>query len=204
MDGRPIIETERETHSSTQLTPRCWTYGELVAEMPETNRPCELWDGELILSPTPSFFHQEIAFRLQRALYDWVHARVLGKVIGAPIDMVLSPHRVTQPHVAFISKERLGIIQRVIMGPADFVAEIISLGGRNRERIEKRDLYEQHGVKEYWIVDPEPETLDVLALVNGRYELVKRYQGREIAASLLLAGFEIPLETLFHDKERNG
>jgi Uma2 family endonuclease len=105
--------------------------------------------------------------------------------------MVLSPHRAVQPDVAFISQDRLGIIQRVIMGSADLVAEIVSLGSRSRDRIEKRDLYEQHGVQEYWILDPEPETVEVFALVNGRYELVKRSRPGETAASRLLSGFEV-------------
>jgi Uma2 family endonuclease len=111
--------------------------------------------------------------------------------------MVLSPHRAVQPDVAFISRERLAIIQRAIMGPADLVAEVVSLGGRNRDRIEKRDLYEQHGVNEYWIIDPEPETVEVLALVNGRYELVHRRHHGEKAASRLLPGFEVSVDYLF-------
>ena len=164
--------------------------------MPETNQPHELWDGELIMSPTPSFFHQEITFRFHRALHDWVTAHNLGKAIGAPIDMVLSPHRAVQPDVAFIAKDRLAIIQRVIMGPADLVAEIVSLQGRNRDRIEKRDLYEQHGVKEYWIIDPEAQTVEVLALVNGRYDLVQRSHPGETAASRLLPGFEVSVTDL--------
>jgi len=164
--------------------------------MAETNQPHELWDGALIMSPTPSFHHQEIAFRFHRALYDWVTPRKLGKVIGAPIDMVLSPHRVVQPDVAFIATDRLGTIQRVIMGPADLVAEVVSLQGRNRDRIEKRDLYEQHGVKEYWIIDPEAQTVDVLALANGRYELIGRSQVGGAAASRLLPGFEVSVHNL--------
>ncbi len=178
---------------------RLYTYDELVAEMAESNQPCELWDGELIMSPTPSFFHQEVVFRFQRALHDWVTAHGLGKVVGAPIDMVLSPHRAVQPDVVFIAKERLNVIQRVVMGPADLVAEVISLGGRNRDRIEKRDLYEQYGVKEYWLVDPEPETVDVLVLVNGRFELAMRRTSGQIAASRLLPGFEIPVDRLFRE-----
>ena len=178
-------------------TQRLYTYDELAAEMPETNQPHELWDGALIMSPTPSFFHQEIAFRFHRALHDWAVAHNLGKVIGAPIDMVLSPHRAVQPDVAFIARDRLAIIQRVIMGPADLVAEIVSLQGRSRDRIEKRDLYEQHGVKEYWIIDPEPEMVEVLALVNGRYELVHRSRHGETAASRLLPGFEVSVGYLF-------
>src|SRR6185436_1046290 len=103
---------------------RLYTYDELVAELPETNQPCELWDGELIMSPAPSFEHQEIVLRFYRRLYDWVSKRKIGKVITAPIDMVLSPRRVTQPDVAFISQDRLGIIRRVIHGPVDLAVEV--------------------------------------------------------------------------------
>ncbi len=176
---------------------RLYTYDELVAEMPESNQPTELWDGELIMSPAPSFFHQKIVFRFQKALNDWVVAHRLGEVVGAPIDMVLSPHRVVQPDVAFIANERLNIIERGIMGPADLVLEVISLGGRNRDRIEKRDLYEQYGVKEYWIVDPESETVDVLELVNGRFELAMHRKAGESASSPLLPGFEVAIGYLF-------
>lgn len=180
---------------------RLYTYEELVAELPESNQPCELWDGELIMSPTPSFFHQKIAFRFQRALQDWVAAHGLGEVVGAPLDMVLSPRRVAQPDVIFIAKERLNIIQRVVMGPGDLVAEVISPGGRTRDRIEKRDLYEQHGVKEYWIIDPEAETVDVLFLEAGAYVLVLRKGRGELAGSRLLPGFEVAVDYLIQGKE---
>ena len=194
---RLATETIRPT---TPASPRLYTYKELVAEFPESTVPCELWEGQLIMSPTPSFFHQQVLFRFQRALFDWVEPRNLGKVVGAPVDMVLSEHRVTQPDVAFIAKERLHIIQRVIMGPVDLAAEIISLGSRNRDRIEKRDLYEQHGVREYWIIDPEPETVDVFELVNSRYELIMRCTPGQTAASHLLPGFEVSVRDLFRDK----
>ncbi len=143
------------------------------------------------MSPAPSVFHQKIAFRFQRALHDWVEVNKLGEVVGAPVDMVLSPHGAVQPDVAFISRERLAISQRAIMGPADLVAEVVSLGGRSRDRIEKRDLYEQHGVRECWIIDPEAQTVEVLGLVSGRYELVQRSLPGATAASRLLPGFEV-------------
>jgi hypothetical protein len=57
---------------------RQYTYEELVAEMPETNQPCELWDGELIMSPTPSYYHQKVALRFYRHLDDWVVNHNLG------------------------------------------------------------------------------------------------------------------------------
>jgi Uma2 family endonuclease len=165
--------------------------------MPETNQPHELWDGELIMAPAPFFDHQKTVLRFYRRLDDWVSSRNLGEVVTSPIDMVLSPHRAVQPDVAFIAKDRLAIIQRVIMGPADLVAEIVSLQGRSRDRIEKRDLYEQHGVKEYWIIDPEAQTVEVLALVSGRYELVQRSLPGETSSSRLLPGFEVSVGDLF-------
>jgi len=171
----------------------------LVAEMPETSQPCELWDGELIMSPAPSFYHQEIVGRFWHCLYDWVSKRNLGKVVTGPIDMVLSPHRVTQPDVVFISQERLGIISKSINGPVDLAAEVISLGGRNRDRIDKRDLYEQYGVKEYWLIDPEARTVEVLHLENGRYQLFTRATPGDSAASKLLTGFKVSVTELLKE-----
>jgi Uma2 family endonuclease len=173
------------------------TYAEWLAEYPESNQPCELWDGELVMSPAPSFYHHQIVFRFQRALHDWVAVRQLGEVVSAPIDMVLSPHRTTQPDVAFVAQARLSIVQRAIMGPADLVAEVVSLEGRTRDRIEKRDLYEQHGVKEYWIIDPEAETVEVFHLgEDQQYRLVGRSRRGEKALSELLHGFEAAVDDL--------
>ena len=176
---------------------RLYTYDELVAEFPESNQPCELWDGELIVSPSPSFDHQKIVLNFYRRLHDWVSQRKLGEVVTAPIDMVLSPHRAVQPDVAFIAHDRLGIIQKAIYGPVDLAVEVISLGNRNRDRIEKRDLYEQYGVKEYWIIDPEARTVEVLCLEGGRYRLNMRCTADQAAASRLLSGFEVPGQAIF-------
>lgn len=175
---------------------RRWTYDELVAELPETNLPTELWDGELIMSPSPFFLHQEIVDRFHDLLKAWVRPRQLGKTVAAPMDMVLTMHRVTQPDVMFISNERLGIIKDRIRGAADLVVEVISPGSRHRDRIEKRDLYEQHGIREYWIIDPEAKTVEVLHLEQGSYQLVGRWHPGERAQSRLLAGFELAVSPL--------
>ena len=187
-----------ELHDRLAL-PRRWTYEETVACLPESNRPAEIWDGDLIMSPTPSLEHQEIVLRFARLLQDWTEPRCLGKVFIAPLDMVLSPHRVTQPDIGFVATARLDIIQRVLRGPADLVAEVVSLGGRNRDRIEKRDLYEQHGIKEYWILDPEPGTVDVLFLESSSFQLAGRHHSGQLAHSRLLPGFQLSVDVLFGD-----
>jgi Uma2 family endonuclease len=176
---------------------RRWTFEELVAELPESNLPTELWDGELIMSPAPSFLHQKIVARLYKALDAWVEQHHLGDTGLAPIDMVVTTRHATQPDVVFISNERLGIIKERIMGAADLVAEVISPGSRRRDRIDKRDLYEQHGVREYCLIDPEAGTVEVLFLESGTYQLVGRWHTGERARSRLLKGFEVPVGPLF-------
>ena len=197
MANGPTTET-LERSDQRNAAPRRYTYAQLCAQLPETNLPCELWEGEPIMSPAPSFQHQDVALRFYRHLHQWVAGRGLGKVIAAPVDMVLSEHHTTQPDVAFIARDRLTIIQEAILGPADLVAEVVSLGTRGRDRIEKRDLYEQYGVKEYWIIDPESESVDVLHSEKGAFELAMRCGPSETAQSRLLPGFQIAVPELFH------
>lgn len=176
---------------------RRWTIDEWAAELPESNLPTELWDGELIRSPAPSFLHQQIVDRFHDLLKAWIRQHRLGETAIAPIDMVLTTRRATQPDVVFISNERLGIIKERIMGAADLVVEVISAGSRRRDRIDKRDLYEQHGVREYWLIDPEAGTVEVLYLESGTYQLVGRWHPGERARSRLLKGFAVPIASLF-------
>jgi len=176
---------------------RRWTYDELVATLPETNVPTELWDGELIMSPAPSSYHQEVVDRFHDHLKAWVRRRRAGHTWTAPLDMVLSPRRTTQPDVLFVSAGRRNIIKDQIRGPADLVAEVISPESRQRDRIHKRDLYEQHGVKEYWMIDPEARTVEVLYLDKDAYRLLGRWRPGQQARSRLLKGFKVPVAALF-------
>lgn len=184
--------------ATMKSAPRRWTFEELAAEMPESNQPTELWDGEIVMSPAPSFFHQQIADRFHDDLKAWIRPRQMGKTVVAPVDMILSPRRAVQPDVVFISNERRGIIGDRLSGAADLVAEIISPESRRRDRFDKRDLYEQHGVKEYWLIDPEAQTVEVLHLVRGEFQLAGRWHPGEQAVSKLLPGFSVDVGTLFN------
>jgi len=176
---------------------RRWTFDELAAELPESNLPTELWDGELVMSPARSFLHQEIVARLYKALDAWVTRHRLGKTGIAPLDMVLTSRRATQPDLVFIANARLGIVKERLMGAADLVVEVLSPGTRRRDRIDKRDLYEQHGVREYWLVDPEARTVEVLSLLAGTYQLAGRWHPGEQAESKILKGFKVSVSSLF-------
>lgn len=196
-----MLTTEQESLvyevDPSRFTHRRWTYDELLKELPETNLHIELWDGEFIMSPSPNFFHQQIVDRFHDCLKAWVRSRQLGQTVTAPMDMILTQHNVTQPDVMFIAKDRSHIIQDRVRGAADLAVEIISPGSRRSDRVDKRDLYEQHGIKEYWIVDPNAESVEALFLEAGEYRLVGRWRPGEIARSRLLDGFTVDVRALF-------
>jgi Uma2 family endonuclease len=101
--------------ASTRSTPkkwknRRWTFDEMASELPESNLPVELWDGELVMSPAPSFRHQKIVARFFQLLDAWVKQHDLGETGIAPLDMVLTETRATQPDIVFIATENSALL----------------------------------------------------------------------------------------------
>ena len=174
---------------------RYWTYDELLAEMGETNEPMELWDGELIMSPTPTPNHQRIVLRFGNALHYFVVAAKLGEVFISPLDVILTPKRVVQPDVFFVSNANRGIVQDRVRGVPDLCMEVISQTWR-RDRIDKKELYGEFGVKEYWIIDPEIRLVEVFDLAQGAYHLHVKAADAEPAESKLLKGFAVSFNQL--------
>ena len=94
----------------------------------------------------------------------------MGEVYVAPFDVVLSDTDVVQPDVLFVSKRRSDIITPDnIRGAPDLVVEILSPATAERDRTIKLDLYAQHGVQEYWIVDPDAKSITVLVRGGERF-----------------------------------
>jgi Uma2 family endonuclease len=170
---------------------RLWTYDELIAELPESNLPMELWDGEIIMSPTPIPDHQRMVSRLFKLMDAFVAGKKLGEVFISPLDVVLTQRRVVQPDVFFISRSRLGLVTDRVRCAPDLAVEVIYEGSWKRDRVEKKGLYEQHGVREYWIIDPEAQTIEVFSLERGAFKLTSKAEMGESASSKLLPGFAV-------------
>ena len=165
--------------------------------MPEGER-YQLLDGEMILAPAPSIRQQRIFTRLSRALEDFVAANRAGEVFLAPCDVIFSDHDVAQPDILFVSNARSAIVTEAnIQGAPDLVVEILSPGTVTFDRGYKQSLYSSHGVREYWLVDPDAETVEVLA-EGAEALLLHTTQGRgESLTSPLLAGLAIDLDQVF-------
>ena len=158
----------------------------------------QFFNGEVLMSPAPLFQHQRVLARLHLAFARFVEEHGLGEVLAAPLDVTLSDALVVQPDLVFISHDRDGIVtRRGLSGAPDLVAEVLSPSTAYYDLTLKRDAYEAHGVDEYWIVDPERETVTVLARDDGRYRTHADLRGEGRAASALLDGFAVEVASLF-------
>ena len=158
----------------------------------------QLLDGEMIVAPSPITKHQRVLFSLGRAMHDFVSAGQLGEVFVAPFDVVLSNHDVAQPDILFVSNARSAIITEAnIQGAPDLVVEILFAGSAVYDRGYKQALYGRHGVREYWLVDPDAETVEVLTLGEQRLETFASYSRGQTLESLLVVGLSIELDAVF-------
>ena len=170
------------------------TYDDLV-NLPGDER-YELIDGELILVGAPSEFHQSILLNLI-LLIQSVH-RSLGRMYVPPFDVLLSQGDVVQPDLLFVSNERLDIVEGAyVRGAPDLVVEILSPSTARLDRTRKRALYERHGVKEMWLVDPDERTILVLTLRDGKLEVAGEYGEGQSFNSDTLGGLVIELDDVF-------
>lgn len=133
----------------------------------------ELINGELVKRSSPSPRHQKISFHVSRIIGNYVVEKKIGEVYCAPIDVFLGGYNAIQPDLLFIPTDRLAIITaNGIEGAPALVVEIVSPTSGYRDRVTKKNLYEQYGIQEYWVVDPLEELIEIFVLENGQYTLL--------------------------------
>jgi Uma2 family endonuclease len=158
----------------------------------------QLIDGELVLAPSPNDKHQVVSLQLATALNQFVRQFRLGSVRCAPFDVVFPDHEVFQPDILFVSNERRDIITEAnIQGAPDLVVEILSPSTARYDRGHKQDIYAREGVREYWIVNPATETVEVLTARNGVWRLVATFGFDDKLVSSLLPGLSVDLREVF-------
>ncbi|MFN3851018.1 MAG: Uma2 family endonuclease [Spirosomataceae bacterium] len=159
----------------------------------------ELIEGEMIKKSAPKPIHQRLSMRLSRAISNFIFGKNIGELFAAPIDVFLNEYNAVQPDLVFVSAQNQQIItDDGIVGVPDLVVEIISPSSVIRDRVDKKNLYERIGVKEYWIIDPQYQDIEVYTIQNNRYELlsgVTMFEGE--FKSNAFEGIQIDLKGLF-------
>lgn len=181
-----------------------FTYDDFVL-FPDDGKRHEIIDGEHVVTPSPNVRHQRLVRRLlvEIELYLKTNPRA-GEVFSAPLDVVLSHFDVVEPDLLFVAGDQTDILtEKNIQGAPALVVEVLSKGTRKRDAQIKRRLFERTGVREYWLVDPELDTVRVFrpSLEGKLARLVElTSEDGDVLTTPLLPGWQIDLRELF----RNG
>lgn len=133
--------------------------------LPETTSIHELIDGEITMSPPPMTSHQSVSGNAYFYLRTLIQS---GRWFAAPTGVYLDEENIPEPDILWLAPEHIDKIKtRYIEGAPDLIVEILSKSTAARDKESKFHLYEKHGVREYWLVDPANEYVEVYALVDG-------------------------------------
>lgn len=155
---------------------RRWTaheVRELLAAAPLATPRYELVDGELLVTPGPSLFHQRVVVELVLRLGTYLQTERVGHVITSPSDVELEPEFITQPDIFIIptAEWRRVAADGLPVRELSLAVEVLSPSSSRHDRVRKRPLYQRH-VPDYWIVDLDARLVERWAPADERPELL--------------------------------
>jgi Uma2 family endonuclease len=157
----------------------------------------ELVDGEVAVSPSPTPDHSNVIVQLIILIGNHNHEHDLGELYQN-VDTILDRFNVRRPDVLFFFKHRTHLVGKKAMeGPPDLAVEVLSPSSVEIDREDKFEQYRAAGVRYYWIVDPQLQTIDAWELVDGQYVHIGRAQGTATIKLQPFPDLEIPLAQLW-------
>jgi len=149
-----------------------WT-AEMARALPDDGKRYEVLDGELLVSPAPSWRHQTVLMRLYKLIDRYVEAHSLGWTRVSPADIELSPRHWVQPDLFVVPDEGTGEpeswkdVRRLLLA-----VEVISPSTANTDRLKKRPNFQKYGVPEFWIVDIDARLVERWRPTDARPEII--------------------------------
>jgi len=196
----PLIETVNEIDFSAN-----YSYADYMRFA--FDERLEIIKGQLFrMSPAPSRIHQEILTNIFGPIYNILNGKQC-RVYTAPFDVRLAKKTqddkevftVVQPDIVVICDPNK-LDKRGCIGAPDIVVEILSPGNNKKELVNKFEVYEEAGVKEYWIVSPSEKTFFRYILdKEGKFQPTKLLTTGEEVTTSVLPGFSLNLEEVFRD-----
>ena len=170
-------------------------------EMPAGPPYFQVIEGELVMTPSPNLFHQDISGNIFTLLRGYLVKHPIGSAHIAPLDVYLSDVNVYQPDVIFVSSARRSLLtEHGIEGAPDLVVEILSPATARYDKGSKRKIYARTGVKELWLIDPITASIEVRHASEVDEKVVWKainYLRGAHAKSRVLDGFQVSVTDLF-------
>lgn len=128
---------------------------EEIRTFPDDGLRYEVIRGELFVTPAPGTPHQRAVGELYVLLRSYVESHELGEVILSPFEVEFAEDSAVQPDLLIVPRERASHLTIArLLGAPSLAIEIISYSSKRTDRMQKRELYLDEGVDEYWIMDP--------------------------------------------------
>jgi len=187
----------QNTNNVEATAEKILTYNDLLKLYPDEAR-VELIDNEIYEMSAPTSEHQRIVKKIARLLDDFVEEKVLGELFLSPYDVILNEEQTVQPDLTFIGTADLDKVQtRGFFGVPTLLVEVISPSSYTRDNSKKKKIYAEAGVKEYWIVEPANQVVEIWKLTGKEYELHSYLIESGVAQSAILEGFELAGKSIF-------
>ena len=161
----------------------------------------EILKGKIFkMSPAPAISHQSISFNLSGLLFMYFHNKPC-KVFASPFDVVLKnkdgkEDTVVQPDLCVVcDPEKLADGKRCLGAP-DLIIEILSPVNSKKELKNKYELYQEAGVREYWLVHPQDEYVIINVLENNQYRALPPFVDKEVT-SVIFPDLSLQTEDIF-------
>lgn len=174
-----------------------WTFEEQV----------ELIKGKIFkMSPAPKRIHQKVSGGIFNKIYNCLKGQKC-EVYSAPFDVRLPVKSkknedittVVQPDICVIC-DPSKLDEAGCIGAPDIVIEILSKGNNKKELQNKYEVYEESGVKEYWVVSPDEQTLLIYTLIDNNYKPSRLFTRGDTIITPILPGFILELDDVFEEE----
>ena len=134
---------------------------ETVRALPDDGNRYETVHGELLVTPAPRAWHQEVMLRLVTALRAYLQANPVGVALASPADISWGPDILVQPDVFVVALDEARTLDWARMRTLFLAVEVLSPSTARYDRFTKRRLYQEVGVATYWVVDPDAREVEV-------------------------------------------
>ncbi len=132
-----------------------------IRAFPDHRVRYEVIRGELFVTPAPGWRHQQAVLEVATLLREYLERTGMGRVTVAPFEVELTPDSAVQPDVLVLLANRESRLTPArLYGPPSLVVEVVSYSSKRTDRLQKRQLYQEEGVPEYWIVDAEARRVE--------------------------------------------
>lgn len=195
----PSTATFRSDESFTVRTFRRWVDARPMSDV----HHYELVRGRIVMTPPAGWTHAGLGARIVGLLDAHVRRHRLGRVFDSSLGYVLPSGDVLEPDASFVSTRRFEAHRptrpnEYLRAVPNLVVEILAPGTAARDRSEKKDLYEQNGVDEYWIVDSDHRAITVFTRGPRGYGAGRTAIGGTLR-SRVLPKLRVALPKLFQD-----